>query len=1068
MPPRTHTLPLGILLLMNCVEISHAATTFTLRPDNSGTANGDAFVTTGPTGNLANNNYGAAGGLAIAGSAAKRGGETGQHKGEFASVIRMNLAPIKTAFDTTFGAGQWIVSSVKLELTSSPGANNAIFNDDIGGPFAISWLENDNWVEGNGTPNAPSATGVKWTDLPALSAVQEPLGSFVFPPTVPLTSQFTLTPSAGLLADLMSGSAASFLIAPASDATSMVFNSRNFGTSSSRPALIVTAIKAPAVTQEATQITATSALLRGTANAGGDSLELTFEYGLTDAYGSSVTATPDTVTGDADTPVTAALSGLDTGVTYHYRLKGVKGMEVFYGQDRTFTTGLPQIVVELPPGNALTSGTAEADFGDVVTGGEQPLLLTLRNAGQVPLTLNGTAITGADETSFESENPGLSPLPPGGETTQQLKFQPTRVGTHEALLTLSSNDPDEPEFEIILRGFGTRSQAGDTAAPRVILQSPTANAQLNVPVGETITLTGNATDNLGVRDVEVSINNGPFIKATLNDPGAADTAWSATLEPPGGPVTARVRAVDFAARTSTEVTRAFTVRRNLNVEIVGTGSVTRGFAPSSFREVDRPVTITAAPARPRRINAGTPGSMFAGWELTDSLVPPRSTAELLNAAGLPAQALLAARLRLIFREGIGLRARFVPNPYVPGAGRYRGLVTTSSSAPNVTTEGALEATVSVLGAFSARLTLDGAVHRLTGFFDADGKARFGALLDDFRILSRSGKPSLRISLNLQEIASGGGSSWEIIGTVAVLDGGDIPVDLSHLLALRSAYDGKTAATTVPDVYLTVRGTEPPPKGRGTGLFTVILPVDESAPPPANPFARGIGTGLLRIAKNGGVTFAGQLSEGTRLTLSSLLSADLRAGLFARLHSNRGFFSTWIELDHLLADTDVASPIDAPALWSRPALPNHHYYPDGWPEGLYLRWLGAKYNPAGSVVKKTGGLDLNPPDPVDGNARLIFSAGGLQSPVEERVNITDANRVNKLPAAQTEVFNLSIIPGKAAVSGGFTPPGGSRTQFTGVLYQKGEHAGAHGRFLTPKPRRADGTGLSGEARLIAVP
>ena len=69
----------------------------------------DAFVTTGPSGNLSGNNYGGAGALGVS--------APGLPKGEFQSVLQFDLAGGRNSFDDQFGAGQWNVQSVSLQLT---------------------------------------------------------------------------------------------------------------------------------------------------------------------------------------------------------------------------------------------------------------------------------------------------------------------------------------------------------------------------------------------------------------------------------------------------------------------------------------------------------------------------------------------------------------------------------------------------------------------------------------------------------------------------------------------------------------------------------------------------------------------------------------------------------------------------------------------------------------------------------------------------------------------------------------------------------------------------------------
>jgi len=142
------------------------AATFVLNPS------ADAFVTTGPSGNLSANNYGAAGALSVA--------APGLPKGEFQSVLQFDLSSARASFDAQFGAGQWILQSISLSLTATS-PNNAMFNSGNAGQFSVSWMQNDSWTEGNGTPNAPAASGITFSSLPSLtSAGDETLGTFSF------------------------------------------------------------------------------------------------------------------------------------------------------------------------------------------------------------------------------------------------------------------------------------------------------------------------------------------------------------------------------------------------------------------------------------------------------------------------------------------------------------------------------------------------------------------------------------------------------------------------------------------------------------------------------------------------------------------------------------------------------------------------------------------------------------------------------------------------------------------------------------------------------------------------
>jgi len=108
-----------------------------------------------------------------------------------------------------------------------------------------------------------------------------------------------------------------------------------------------------ATTAAASSITSTGATLNGTVNAYNASTTVTFEYGLTTAYGSTATATQSPVTGSASTPVSKAISGLAPNTTYHFRVVANSIGGTTYGADLTFTTSTLVITIS---GNAGTGG----------------------------------------------------------------------------------------------------------------------------------------------------------------------------------------------------------------------------------------------------------------------------------------------------------------------------------------------------------------------------------------------------------------------------------------------------------------------------------------------------------------------------------------------------------------------------------------------------------------------------------------------------------------------------------------------------------------------------------------
>jgi hypothetical protein len=216
---------------LSLLALPLSAATFTLNPV------ADAFVTTGPSGNLTLNNYGGAGALSIA--------APGLSRGEFQSVLQFDLSAARASFDAQFGAGQWSIQSITLTLTATA-PNKPIFNTSAAGLFGISWMQNDSWLEGTGSPGLPTTTGITFANLPGfLSAADEALGTFSFAGGTNGTAAYSLGHTSGFLADALAGNVVSFRLFAADSAVSYLADSRNFGTVSARPLLSIVAVPEP-------------------------------------------------------------------------------------------------------------------------------------------------------------------------------------------------------------------------------------------------------------------------------------------------------------------------------------------------------------------------------------------------------------------------------------------------------------------------------------------------------------------------------------------------------------------------------------------------------------------------------------------------------------------------------------------------------------------------------------------------------------------------------------------------------------------------------------------------------
>lgn len=190
-------------------------------------------------------NYGAAGALSISGSIATNP-TSGLQEGLLDSFLQFNVSSAVTSLNSSFGAGQWTISSVTLALTASS-ANNADFNYGTG-QFEVSWIGNNSWLEGTGTPNSPTTNGITYAQEPSIlnSNVDESLGTFTYNGATNGQVKLTFGLPSGFLSEISTGNLLSFYMTATPGSTvGFTFNSRNFTSSSAWPALDITAVAIP-------------------------------------------------------------------------------------------------------------------------------------------------------------------------------------------------------------------------------------------------------------------------------------------------------------------------------------------------------------------------------------------------------------------------------------------------------------------------------------------------------------------------------------------------------------------------------------------------------------------------------------------------------------------------------------------------------------------------------------------------------------------------------------------------------------------------------------------------------
>lgn len=186
--------------------------------------------------------------------------------------------------------------------------------------------------------------------------------------------------------------------------------------------VLPTAHAAPVATSvAASNISATSANLNGTVNTNGPwDASVSFDYGLTGAYGTNLAATTGALVGvfDNDKVVAVTVTGLSCATTYHFRVSATSNTGTTNGGDLIFTTSACPVngVCGSDHGSTVTSapanGLCTAGVASAVTSGNSSYTWSCSgsNAGNTPncsATRNyavTTSVNGSNGTVSASQN----------------------------------------------------------------------------------------------------------------------------------------------------------------------------------------------------------------------------------------------------------------------------------------------------------------------------------------------------------------------------------------------------------------------------------------------------------------------------------------------------------------------------------------------------------------------------------------------------------------------------------------------------------------------------------------
>ncbi len=162
------------------------------------------------------------------------------------------------------------------------------------------------------------------------------------------------------------------------------------GTTDGADATFTTKAAPTVVTGSASNVTTSSAVLKGTVNPNGLATTYYFQYGTSTRYGKQ-TSTRTAGSGTTTQSVSASISGLAPGTTYHYRLVGVYAGGTSDGADKTFTAHARALTLSVSP--TRTYAGTQACFGVRATSVGHPVAdVTIHLAGRTARTSRaGTA-----------------------------------------------------------------------------------------------------------------------------------------------------------------------------------------------------------------------------------------------------------------------------------------------------------------------------------------------------------------------------------------------------------------------------------------------------------------------------------------------------------------------------------------------------------------------------------------------------------------------------------------------------------------------------------------------------
>lgn len=477
----------------------------------------------------------------------------------------------------------------------------------------------------------------------------------------------------------------------------------------------------------------------------------------------------------------------------------------------------------------------------------------------------------------------------------------------------------------------------------------------------TVTVSGSAYDNVAVSNVVVEILGYTNLLVS-----STNGAFSATLTniPPGTNVIV-VTASDYSTNLTQISRRIFhRVKVPISLTIDGSGTIS-GATNTMPLEVGRAYTVVAKPVK---------GHLFAAWS-----EGPNSSV-ITNP--------FSPTLKFIMETNLALTATFGTNLFPAVQGVYSGLFY-NPTAVEQHSSGFLTFKVGRSGATSGKLLLNGKSISVKGSLNAFGVGEFTTLrkgtnpivLEDLALDLTDGTD--RLTGLVTEQASTG-AVWSVPFT-----------------ADRAYYNGRDLIA--PE----------------TGKYTMLFPAD----PASTNGLNGDGFGAVTVGKNGGVSFAGTLADGTKVSQKTALSKYGQWPFYLPLYKGKGSLLSLVTFTN-----ETATDFTDLFYWFKQAQVTK-YFASGFTNQAIL--IGSQYvfTPSNAVINLT-------------NATIAFTNGSLAA---DFTNHFDIDPKGKAFPFGTNKLKLAVNRSSGLFSGSVVPDGTNRAmKFQGAVFQK--QTNAAGFFL----------------------